>query len=72
MIVGEGGRDGTTMTEMIEDVEDLVLGTIEMITPDRVLLALTEIQGNIEDVDRPRRMRTRTGRRRPNSPTNNL
>jgi len=32
----------------------------------KVRPALTEIQGNIGDVDRPPRMTTRTGPRRPN------
>jgi len=59
-IEGEGGRGGTTMTGTIEDVEDLVLGTIGTTIRGKGPLARIEIVESIGGEDRPRRMRTRT------------
>jgi len=54
------------MTGMIEDVEDLVLGTIGTTIRGKVRPALTEIVESIGEEGLHPRMRTRTVRRRLN------
>ena len=59
-IVDVEGLDGTMTTGMIEDVVDLVLGTIGTTIRGKGPLARIEIVESIGGEDRPRRMRTRT------------
>ena len=63
MIEGEGGLAETMMTEMIVVDVGVVPGITEMIIRGKVPLALTETRESIEDADRPRLMRMRTGPR---------
>jgi hypothetical protein len=71
-IVDVEDLDGTTMTGMIEDVEDLVPGTIGTTIRGKGPLARIGTRESIGGEGLHPRMRTRTGRRRPNSPMSNL
>jgi uncharacterized protein YbcI len=63
MIGGEGGLVVITMTGMIEDVEDLVLGTTGTTIRGKARPARIEIVESIGGEDLHPRMRTRTGLR---------
>jgi uncharacterized protein YbcI len=72
MIGGEGGLVVITMTGMIEDVEDLVLGTTGTTIRGKARPARIEIVESIGGEDHPRRMRTRTALPLLNSHMSNL